>query len=212
MEFNAITTTLLITALVLLPIGLFLLISFEWFKGWLVGTLGLTSIAIAILSSIIILTFNSYLSSSSTDSVATLSFKEISPKKFRVELAETQGQKQVFELNGDLWQVDATMLNWGGFLQSQGLKPYYRITRINSNYSLLRDAERLPSSNINIESNLVDTVLNNLASKNAFLLLKAVPISTGSLPMTDGALFSIRLNKAGLISKPENQEAFASIR
>lgn len=212
MEFNSITTTLMIIVLILLPVGLVLLIRFEWFKGWVVGTIGLGSIAIAISCSIIILSFNSYLSSSASDSVATLSFKQIAPKKFEVELAETQGQKQVFKLDGDLWQVDATMLNWGGFLKNQGLKPYYRITRINSSYALLSDAERLASSSIKVENSLIDSILNDFAKKNTSFLLNSVPVSTGSLPMTDGALFSIRLNKAGLISKPENQEAFASIR
>jgi hypothetical protein len=212
MEFNIITTTLLVSALALLLLGSVLLIRFDWFKGWLIGSVGLISISIAIICSVIILSFNSYLSSTQSDSVATISFKKLGDKKYQLELAETQGEKHIFELHGDMWQIDATILSWSEFFEKQGLKPYYRLSKINSSYSMLVDAERLPSSTLEIESSFVGVVLTQLAQKDAGLLLNSSIGSTGALPMADGALYSIRLTKAGLVSKPENQQAFASIR
>ena len=212
MEFNVLTTSLLVGALVFLLIGVFLLIRFDWFKGWLIGTSGIGSLGIALLCSIIILTINSYISSSKSDSVATISFTEISPKKFKVELAETQGDKYNFELKGDLWEIDARILSWSSFLEKQGLSPYYRVNSVTSSFAKLADAEKYEGSKVAIEGSLTDAIMNQLALGDASFVLKSKPGSTGALPMSDGALFSIRLNKAGLISKPENQQAFSSLR
>lgn len=211
MEFNVITITLLVSALLLIFIGAVLLIRFDWFKGWLVGSIGLSALTLALFFSIVILGFNSYVSSSQSDSVATISFQKIAPQHYKAELAETQGDKFVFELRGDFWEVDATILSWGDFFEKQGLKPYYRVDTIHSSYQKLVDAEKLPSSSVAIDSGLVDMVLKTLTLKKS-LFLESSSASTGALPMADGALFSIRLNQAGLISKAENQQAFSAIR
>ena len=212
MEFNIITISLMSIALVMLLVGAAILIRFDWFKGWLIGSIGISSLTIALLSTIVILSFNSYLSSTQSDSVASLSFKKMGPKHFQVELAETQGDKHIFELKGDMWKVDATILSWNNFFEQQGLKPYYRVNHISSSYMMLKDAERLPSTSIQVEGGLADVILKELALNDSVLFLSSSKGTTGELPMVDGALFSIRLNKAGLISKPENQQAFSSIR
>jgi len=212
MEFNIITITLMCIALLMLLIGSVLLIRFDWFKGWFIGSLGLGALSIALISSVIILSFNSYVSSTQSDSVGTISFKKIGEKHFNVELAETQGEKLNFELKGDMWQLDATVLSWDSFFEQQGLKPYYRLKKINSNYATLSDAERLPTTSIEVETGIADAILKQLALSGSAPFLKSSQTSTGSLPMIDGALFSIRVNKAGLISKPENQQAFSAIR
>jgi hypothetical protein len=212
MEFNVITITLLSVAIVLVLVGAVLLIRFDWFKGWLIGSLGLGALSIALICSIIILSFNSYLSSTQSDSVGTISFTKLAPKHFKVELAETQGEKSSFELKGDLWQIDATILSWSGFFEKQGLKPYYRLNKISSSYAMLSDSERLASTSVKVEAGIADAILKELALSGSAPFLQSNKGSTGALPMRDGALFSIRLNKAGLISKPENQQAFSSIR
>lgn len=212
MEFNLITVSLMIIALIMLLIGAVLLIRFNWFKGWLIGSVGLGALTIALLCSVVILSFNSYVSSTQSDSVGTISFTKIADKHFKVELAETQGEKLSFELKGDMWQIDATILSWNSFFEKQGLKPYYRLKKISSSYALLNDSERLASTSVEVETGLADAILKELALSGSAPFLKSNKTSTGSLPMVDGALFSIRLNKAGLISKPENQQAFSSIR
>ncbi len=212
MEFNVITISLMSVAFISLVIGAVLLIRFDWFKGWLIGSAGLGSLVIAILSCVIILSFNSFMSSRQSDSVGSISFTKVAPKHYKVEIVETQGEKSVIELHGDLWQVDATILGWSGFFEQQGLTPYYRLDRISSSYSMLKDAETLPHSTIQVESGIADAILKQLALSESVPFLTASKGSTGALPMQDGALFSIRLTKAGLVSKPENQQAFASTR
>ncbi len=212
MEFNIITISLLSIAVINVLIGFVLLVRFEWFKGWLIGSIGLGALTVSLLCSVIILSFNSYASSSKTDSVATVSFKQIGTKHFKVELAQTQGNKHVFELKGDMWQVEANILSWNHFFESQGLKPYYQVNKITSSYLLLRDAERLPNSSIEVKGGIADRILNELAMNGSLPLLKSKIGTTGALPMADGALFSIRLNRAGLVTKPENQNAFNAIR
>lgn len=212
MEFNVITISLMVVAVIMLLIGAVLLIRFNWFKGWLIGSIGLGSLTIALLCSVIILSFNSYVSSLQSDSVGTISFTKIAAKHFKVELAETQGEKFTFELKGDMWQIEATILSWNDFFEKQGLKPYYRLKKINSSYAMLSDAERLPTTSVEVETGIADAILKELALSGTAPFLKSSKTSTGSLPMVDGALFSIRVNKAGLISKPENQQAFSSIR
>jgi len=214
MEFNLLTISLMMSAFVLILVGSFLLIRFNWFKGWLIGSIGLGALSIALLFSVIILSFNAYVGTSKTDVIASVSFKELSPKHYQVELTESQGELHRFELKGDLWEINATVLNWGTFFESQGLKPYYRVDQVRSSYRNLIDAEKLASSSVTIEAGLADNLLNLLTSSksDSLLFLQSRKTKTGALPMADGALFSIRLNKAGLISKPENQQAFSSIR
>jgi len=212
MEMNVITILLTVIAIISLLLGSVLLIRFNWFSGWLIGSVGLGALTVALVCSAIILSFNSFISSSESDSVATISFTKIDSKRFKVELSETQGQKSVFEMNGDLWQVDANIIRWSPFFENQGLKPYYRLRRIKSSYAMLKDAESLPESLIEIELELSARILNQMAHNQSISFVSAVKGSTGALPMVDGALFSIRLNQAGLISKPENQQAFSAIR
>ena len=212
MEMNVITILLTVTAVFSLLLGSVLLIRFNWFSGWLIGCVGLGALSIAFVCTVFILSFNDFSSSAESDSVATISFTKIDNKRFQVEISETQGQKSVFEMNGDLWQIDANIITWSPFFEKQGLKPYFRLNRIKSSYAMLQDAERLPASLIEIESGLSASVLNRIAQNKSISFVGAVKGSTGALPMADGALFSIRVNRVGLISKPENQQAFAAVR
>ena len=212
MEMNVITIILTVTAVFGLLLGSVLLIRFNWFSGWLIGSVGLGALSVALVCSVFILSFNAFSSSSESESVATISFSKIDAKRFKVELSETQGQKSVFEMNGDLWQIDANIISWSPFFEKQGLKPYYRLNRIKSSYAMLQDADRLPASLIEIESGLSATILNQIAQNKTISFVSSVKGSTGALPMADGALYSIRVNKAGLISKTENQQAFAAVR
>ncbi len=212
MDMNVITIILTITAVVSLLLGSVLLIRFNWFSGWLIGSIGLGSLTVALICSVILLSFNAYLSTSTSDSVASISFTKIATKHYKVELSETQGQKSEFEMKGDLWQVDADIIRWNSFFEKQGLKPYFRLKSIKSSYAMLDDAEQLSTSMIEIETTLQASILSQIARNKSISFIHSVTGTTGALPMVDGALFSIRLNKAGLITKPENQQAFSAIR
>lgn len=212
MEINFLTILFSSIGLICLLIGVFLLIRFNWLKGWILGTIGLGLVGITFICSVIVLSFNNYQTISHNEPVATISFKKIGPKHFKAEVAESRGQKYDFELYGDLWEVSTEIVVWANVLKKQGLEPYYRLDRVDASYSLLKDANRLPRTKYKVGSKVVGIDLYTVAESGFLPLLDAEAGKSGAIPMSDGALFSIRLTDAGLVTIPENKVAFAVTR
>jgi len=215
-SFNLLSFSLIILAFISGLFGIILLIRYNWFKAWLIGNFGLLFLSITAVSCLIFITLKGY--STNTDghfysnAIATLSFSEVGSKHFQVELSTAKGEELVFDLKGDLWKMDVTILAWSGFMAQKDLTPYYRFKKMSSSYMLFDDAEYYPDSSFEVEHTFIDLVLSQLLSKGDIPFLESFTRNTSDLPMSDGALFSIHLSKTGLIVRPKNQKASLSIR
>ena len=65
--------------------------------------------------------------------VAELRFDDAGPGRYRATLIRLpEGRVQVFELPGERWRIEARTLDWLGLAASAGLRPGYRLERIES--------------------------------------------------------------------------------
>lgn len=147
--------------------------------------------------------------------VAEITFQKISNQQFRAEINALDSEfKQVVDLNGDEWQMDAQVLSWQGVATLFGLDANYRLHRISGRYVDINDERELPRTVYSlvkkpkyIEDERFD--LWQFASKHQDWLhwVDAVYGSAVFLPMTDGAKYSVAISRTGLIARPDNEAA-----
>lgn len=191
----------------------------NWFLGWLRGMAGFCLVAIACVLSLMAWDISSYKQLTKEQPIASLSFQNIGPQEYEVNLVDASGTEKKYRLMGDLWQLDARILKWNNLIAAMGVEAGYRLDRLSGRYYSL-EKER---------SN--DRTVYDLAKKRKILgqsinfdiwgwlksngrSMKIVDASYGSatyLPMEDGALFSVTLSSTGLVARPANKTAKAAV-
>lgn len=185
----------------------------QWLKQWLRGTLGLSLAAFAVLLVLMAANFYSFQQLTSEKSVATLSLERLDRQVYKVTLEEPNGHASSYELHGDLWQLDARIIKWWGILSAIGLKPGYKLDRIQGRYISIED-EKSRSRTVH---SLTDSRLGVdiwKALQNNSLWLPWIDTSYGSatyVPMKDGAIYSVNLSATGLLARPLNDVAEKAI-
>lgn len=145
--------------------------------------------------------------------VAELSFKQLGPQHFAVELHFPDHRDRHLTLRGDEWQLDARILKWRSFATLLGFDPLYRVERINGRYENLRQAQTATPSVVGL-SDAKGLSLWNLAHNQAGWL-PFIDASYGSatyLPMTDGARYAVMISNSGLLARPLNDSARRAVR
>jgi len=147
--------------------------------------------------------------------VAEINFQQIDKQKFRAVIDALDSDfKQVVDLTGDEWQLDAQVLTWKGVATLFGFDANYRLHRISGRYADIADEQSRPRSVFSlakktayIEDDRFD--LWSFAQQNRDWLhwVDAAYGSAVFLPMTDGAKYSIAISRTGLIARPANAEA-----
>ena len=190
-----------------------LLLKPTWILGWLRGCTGLLFVILAILLSLAALDFYSYKQLDKTESIANVNFIKIAPQQYRASLVTNDGEELTYELNGDLWQLDARIFKWSPALAKMGLLPGYRLDRLSGRYVSLEEEKTLPRSVYALyNSDTAIDVWNILQDyKGSFSLVQAQYGSATYMPMTDGALFTVRLTANGLSAIPLNERAQSAV-
>jgi hypothetical protein len=179
------------------------------FVGGVLG--GLTSLALFLLAACILLVggnLRTYQRLSAEQPAGELQFSRIDAHQFNGVLTYPSGERAVFSLRGDDWQVDARILKWQAFANLLGFDTAYRLERISGRYSRIEDERNLPRTVYDLNPpNRVD--LWTLIHRNHSRLpwFDALYGSATYLPMADGALYEIKVSQSGLIARPLNQAA-----
>lgn len=140
--------------------------------------------------------------------VAKLSFTQLGPQQFAVDLHFPDGRDRRVTLRGDEWQLDARILKWKSVATLLGFDPLYRVERIHGRYDNLHQAQTAPPSVVGL-SDPKGISLWNLAHNEAGWL-PFIDASYGSatyLPMTDGARYQVWISNTGLLARPLNEKA-----
>lgn len=138
--------------------------------------------------------------------VAQVRFDEVAPGRYRATLVRLPwGRVQLFELAGDSWRMDARVLRWRGLAAELGLKPAYRLDRLESgrpdagadaaagsSYALASDA------GIDVWSRARDPGW----SRHAEAAVAGIPW----MRMEDGAELMIVVTAEGLAARPSATE------
>jgi hypothetical protein len=129
-------------------------------------------------------------------------------RQFNAVLSYPSGERANFELRGDEWQVDARVLKWRAFANLVGFDTAYRLERIGGRYSNIEEERAQPRTVY---------ALNTAGRVDPWELIHryhswvpwmdALYGSATYLPMSDGALYEIKVSQSGLVARPLNQAA-----
>jgi hypothetical protein len=129
-------------------------------------------------------------------------------RQFNAVLSYPSGERANFELRGDEWQVDARVLKWRAFANLIGFDTAYRLERIGGRYTNIEDERAQPRTVY---------ALNTAGRVDPWELIHryhswvpwmdALYGSATYLPMSDGALYEIKVSQSGLVARPLNQAA-----
>ena len=209
MIYIGLAAAIVVIAIISILIGIKVLIKPTWILGWLRGTAGILLLLLAVLLGLSAVDFYSYKQLEKNQPIATLSFTQIEPKLFKVSVVDEAGHEAIYQLNGDLWQLDARILTWSSALARMGLLPGYRLDRISGRYVSLEEEKTMPRSIYSLHNNQAAFDLWSFLQDNgrSISIIKSRYGSATYLPMKDGALYSVMLHQAGLSAQPLNDRA-----
>lgn len=209
MVYTALTGIIVVLALIVVLGAARVLLKGSWILGWLRGMTGLLLLSLSAFLVLSAFDFYSYKQLSKEQTVATLSFNRIAPQQFKVSLVDGSGLEQTYQLNGDLWQLDARIIKWSHALAGLGLTPGYRLDRLSGRYYSLEKEQNGERSVYQLSKSRSKLDIWSWLREYG-RGLTAVDASYGSatyLPMEDGALFAVKLTNSGLIARPLNDRA-----
>ncbi len=142
--------------------------------------------------------------------LARIHFDEAEPGRYRATLVRLPwGRVQVFELAGENWQVEAKTLHWHGLATDLGLKPAYRLDRLESRPIVgAADADSAGGgrSYALASSQGLDVWARISGSTRWSRHAEAGVAETAWQPITDGAEFIIVATADGLVAQPAGTE------
>jgi hypothetical protein len=179
----------------------------QWFMGWLRGTCGLAFLGLAAFIGVLTYDLGSYRSIPQDKPLATLSFKADGPY-YRVSLLEGNRERSL-TLEGDLWQLDARLLQWKGLAALIGLEPGYRLEKLSGRFLSIEQQSLAQHARVALAHSPYGIDLwrwLRLGQRDLFVF-DPQGLRVTYLPIADDAVYSISLTPAGLLAKPMNQAA-----
>jgi hypothetical protein len=129
-------------------------------------------------------------------------------RQYNAVLAYPTGERASFALRGDEWQVDARVLKWTAFANVIGFDAAYRLERISGRYTNIDDERSQPRTVYELASpGRIDPWELVHQYRRWVPWVDAVYGSATYLPMSDGALYEIKVSQSGLVARPLNQAA-----
>jgi hypothetical protein len=139
---------------------------------------------------------------------AELQLARTGDRQYNGVLAYPTGERASFALRGDEWQVDARMLKWTAFANLIGFDAAYRLERISGRYANIDDERSQPRTVYELASpGRIDPWELVHRYRSWLPWVDAMYGSATYLPMSDGALYEIKVSQSGLVARPLNQTA-----
>ena len=139
---------------------------------------------------------------------AELQLARTGDRQFNAVLSYPSGERADFALRGDEWQVDARVLKWRAFANLVGFDTAYRLERISGRYTKIEDERSQPRTVYDLNTaGRIDPweLIHRYHSWVPWM--DALYGSATYLPMSDGALYEIKVSQSGLVARPLNQAA-----
>ncbi|MHB9797478.1 hypothetical protein ACYCAX_06650 [Pseudomonas sp. MT3] len=211
MQYDGLAWVIAFVALLALLVAARILFDRHWFLGWLRGMAGLAFIALAALVALVAWDLHSYDPLPQERPLATLSFKQLSPQHFEVTLLEGDQERRV-ELAGDLWQLDARVLEWKGLARLIGLAPGYRLQDLSGRF--LAVEQQSMGRKVPLAGKVAGIDLWRWLREGRHDLLTFVARAgrVNYLPMADQAVFAVRYGPGGLTAEPMNPAANQALK
>ena len=172
---------------------------------------GATAIIIAlgvVCAALIGLNLRTYQRLTTEQPAGELQLSRTGERQYNGVLAYPTGERASFALRGDEFQVDARMLKWTAFANLVGFDAAYRLERISGRYTNIDDERSRPRTVYELASSgRIDPWELVRRYRSWLPWVDAVYGSATYLPMSDGALYEIKVSQSGIIARPLNQAA-----
>ncbi|OHC26675.1 MAG: hypothetical protein A2Y50_09915 [Pseudomonadales bacterium RIFCSPLOWO2_12_59_9] len=213
MQYDGLALGVALLALLALLIAARILFNPNWFLGWLRGCCGLAFIGGAVFIGLIAHDVRSYQALPQDKPVLTVSFQAQGPQSYQVSLQEGANERQV-SLEGDLWQLDARLLQWKGLAGLIGLQPGYRLEKLSGRFLAIEQQDMAQHTVANLAQSPygIDLWRWLRAGQHDLFVLDAQARRVTYLPMADQAVYSVSLTPTGLLAQPLNQVATQALK
>lgn len=207
MQYQGLAWVLGLLGLIMLWVGARILFNRHWFLGWLRGTAGLAFVAVSGLIALLAYDVLSYRPLPVDKPLATLSFKA-EGSAYRVTLLQGSEERSEW-LEGDLWQLDARLLQWKGLARLIGLEPGYRLEKLSGRFLSIEQQNLAQRTRVPLARSLYGVDLWHWLRINQRDLFMFDPqaVRVTYLPMADDAVYSVTLSPTGLLAQPMNEAA-----
>lgn len=173
----------------------------DWFFQWLRGTAGVLLAGTAFYLVLMSASLFGYQQVVNAVPLASISFVSTGPQAWDATVTEGNGRSRVYEMHGDLWQLDVRLLRYSGIGGIFGSDPSFQLERLSGRYLTVEDEDTKEHSEYSL---LPDPVLGfdlwESARENGSLFVSAVRSNVALVPIADGAIYEVVLNDDGLVS------------
>ena len=196
--------------------SLWLLLRKNWLLLWLQGSAGILAFLLALVCLLVAINLFAFHSLTKDKQLALLHFESLGEQHFRVTILEEDVQIRELELFGDMWQIDARVIKWQGWVAVLGIMPGYQLGRIQGRYLSIAQERFGPRSVYALRPENMVSGMDFWQMLNQQMIwmpwLDARYGSATFLPMADGAEFSLSLSHSGLLARAVNREAEDAVR
>jgi hypothetical protein len=213
MQYDGLALGVALIALLALLIAARILFNHNWFMGFLRGCCGLLFVAVAGFILLLANDLRSYQPLALENPLVTVSFQAQGPQTYQVSLQEG-GTERLVSLEGDLWQLDARLLQWRGLAGLIGLQTGYRLEKLSGRFLAVEQQDRAQHAEVNLAPNGygIDFWHWLRSGPHDLYLLDAMARRVTYLPMADQAVYSVTLTPTGLLAQPLNQVATQALK
>lgn len=190
-------------------IVVYLLWRSRWFVQWLKGTVSIALIVATVFLLLGLFDLWSYQQLNKEKLISTVSIYQLDEQEFDLTLIDVDGEEQRFKILGDQWQLDARLLVWKGPINLLAGSPLYRLERLSGRYLTL-EQERSAQRTVYELSQSAGFDLWQWFNQYGFWM-DAQYGSAVYLPLTNGAVYAVKLSAKGLIARPLNDAAEKSL-
>ncbi|MBV1872715.1 MAG: hypothetical protein KUG83_09235 [Gammaproteobacteria bacterium] len=205
---------LAICALALFLVALFMLLRRNWVFIWLKASTGLFALLVSGVIALLAINLFAFHSLTMDKQLATLDFESLADQHYRVTILEGDEQIRELELYGDMWQIDARIIKWQGWVSALGVMPGYQLGRLQGRYLSIDQELTAPRSVYDLRAeNIMGVDLWYLLNQQQIWMpwLDARYGSATFVPMADGARYTLSLSHSGLLARPANKDAKAAV-
>ena len=213
MQYDGLALGVALLALLALLIAARILFNTRWLAGFSRGCCGLAFVALAGGIVLLAIDVRSYQPLASDKSVVTLSFQAQGPQRYQVSLQEG-GHERLVALEGDLWQLDARLLQWKGLVALLGLQTGYRLEKLSGRFLAIEQQDKALFTEVSLAQSAygVDLWRWLRTGQHDLFMLDALARRVVYLPMADQAVYSVSLTPTGLLAQPLNQVAVQALK
>lgn len=213
MTYLLLAISTVVIAIIIFIVAARLLFRNRWFLAWLRGMTGMILLLSAGILGFIALDLYGYRQLTSDKHIATLTFHAKGNQHYMVDLVDNLGTESNYELYGDLWQLDARLLRWHPKTLRLGIKPGYKLERLAGRYLSIEQEQQAKRSvhGLNQSYEYLDLWKWLHQYGEGLDLVSAQYGSATYMPMADNALFAVYLSTSGLVAKPLNEPAEATV-